>query len=1163
MTDATVNFSVLCDMLEAISRSKKTAMKRKNLRTFLEHVYTGREYFSAMRLLMPHLDRERKPYKLKEAQLAKAIIDALGLSKESEDAQRLLNWRKGGSKAGAYAGNFPLIATEILSRRQQSTTGSLKIKDINILLDKLADTESREDKTNTLAELINKTNAKEMKWILMIILKDLRMGISEKSILHEFHPDAEDMFNVTCDLKLVCEKLKDKNERIKRQDIEVGKAVRPQLASRVPDVETAWKKLHGKRVLVECKFDGDRIQVHKNGTEVHYFSRNFFEHTEYEHGMTSIILENVRADKCILDGEMLVWDASSKRFAEFGANQEIAKAAKDGLESNQQLCYVVFDILYANDTSVIHKALHERLKILKELVNPVKGRLEILLPQDGIDACRRAGQSCRSFIAQSIHEVAGFFNYTVENRDEGIILKDLDSKWEPSDRSGKWIKLKPDYVNAGSDIDALIIGGYFGSGRRGGEVAQFLLGLAEKTTTGGYPTRFVTFCRVGNGLSDEESDILVNKLKPYFRRNDKQCVPSFYTATNNSKERPDVWIDRPEKSVILEITGDVRMIKTEVFASPYTLRFPRVCRVRYDKPWHDCLDVQAFIELVQSKTNSIGPRSCNLNQQKPKRTKQVSRGERKALTVVPSHMLMTDISGVKRETLIFKDMTFYIANLPLEYSLDQFHKIIVENGGSFSMNWNDTVTHTIAAEKRGYKYQAAAKHGDVIHYSWIIDCCKQKSLLPLLPKYYLSLSDSLKQKRKEDTDEFGDPYFLDIDALDLKQLFGNLERSKVSEETGMINFYKTKYSLAEKWSLFKNCSVYFHQMLHSINADSQIVAELTLRRLKVEISMYGGLVTSILQHATHVIVYSTTQHVVPFKFILSSLSAKDRRQLERADVFVLSHLWMEDSLSAKRKLPESSYNMKCHNSYYEPSLIIEDENPSDSGAYNLVSNKQHQPTVESRNRKSEVASANKVPKRKSSRQNKKPAAKKQKKVFRCHSSSEESKPLDQDISNGMLVSVDDNPEQSTDVHKRSWKQDLSEEENKNKIGGTTAKRRDQYKRTLERGRHGEEQSEDRELFYKENGFTDDHSAKIEETEKNDKVFSRVSTENTEDPVQAMLFEILPNYDSKNPSLEGTSPVGTSESLKKQTSNVTTSEKLSPKKKKVSYKNIVGHLLNDT
>lgn len=86
-----------------------------------------------------------------------------------------------------------------------------------------------------------------MKWLLMIILKgvipvpisyllsfysfaaiavflfacvfvvDLKLGVSEKSIFEEFHPDAQDLFNVTCDLKFVCEKLNDRSQRHKRQ----------------------------------------------------------------------------------------------------------------------------------------------------------------------------------------------------------------------------------------------------------------------------------------------------------------------------------------------------------------------------------------------------------------------------------------------------------------------------------------------------------------------------------------------------------------------------------------------------------------------------------------------------------------------------------------------------------------------------------------------------------------------------------------------------------------------------------------------------------------------------------------------------------------------------------------------------------------------------------
>lgn len=51
--------------------------------------------------------------------------------------------------------------------------------------------------------------------------------------------------------------------------------------------------------------------------------------------------------------------------------------------------------------------------------------------------------------------------FMIFTRDEGIVLKDYGSKWDPGDRSGKWLKLKPDYIHAGSDLDVLIIGGWY------------------------------------------------------------------------------------------------------------------------------------------------------------------------------------------------------------------------------------------------------------------------------------------------------------------------------------------------------------------------------------------------------------------------------------------------------------------------------------------------------------------------------------------------------------------------------------------------------------------------------------------------------------------------------------------------------------------------------
>ncbi|TXG61119.1 hypothetical protein EZV62_012482 [Acer yangbiense] len=890
-----VKVSVLVSLFNWIQKTKPPAKKRSKFRKFLDTYCDSTDYFTAVRLILPSLDRERGSYGLKEHVLATYLVDALGMSKDSQDAIRLKNWRKDGGANNA--GNFPMV----LQRRQGMISGGLTIKELNDLLDRLASGENRAEKILVLSTLIKKTNAQEMKWIIMIILKDLKLGISEKSIFHEFHPDAEDLFNVTCDLKLVCEKLRDRRQRHKRQDIEVGKAVRPQLAMRVGDAHAAWKKLHGKEVVVECKFDGDRIQIHKNGADVHYFSR------------------------CILDGEMLVWDTSLNRFAEFGSNQEID---------------VAFDILYVRDTSIIHQSLKERHELLRKVVKPLKGRLEILVPNGGLNTHRtldtrvhehpvtllilcyvfldssylnvflRLREPCWSFIAHNVDDVEKFFKETIENstgllhenyyarnvvslsssfayyllsQDEGIVLKDLGSKWEPSDRSGKWLKLKPDYVR-----------GYYGSGRRGGEVAQFLVALAESSASKGYPRR------VGTGLSDEELDAVVTKLKPYFRKYEypKKAPPTFYQVTNNSKERPDVWIENPEKSLILSITSDIRTIRSEVFAAPYSLRFPRIDKVRYDKPWHECLDVQSFVELVHSSngTTQKGKEYGGLQHVRPKVFKSSRKGEKKNASVVPSHFIQTDVSNIKGETLIFSKMVFYFVNVPPTHSLDSLHKIVVENGGTFSMNLNNTVTHWI-------KYQAAKRYGDVIHYSWVLDCCSQKKLLQLQPKYFLYLSDSSKSKLQEEVDEFFDSYFWDLDLADIKQSLDNFCDMIKTRQDSNKDVKLLTHNFMQGILTRKGLRVY-------IIPEEEVLLGLGLRRLKLEVSFGGGKVCCNLSNATHLVVLSVPGCDLNFESLIKSFNAAEKHLLLNKKLHVVGSQWLEDCLEREQKMEEYTYSLK-------------------------------------------------------------------------------------------------------------------------------------------------------------------------------------------------------------------------------------------------------------
>lgn len=75
---------------------------------------------------------------------------------------------------------------------------------------------------------------------------------------------------------------------------------------------------------------------------------------------------------------------------------------------------------------------------------------------------------------------------------------------------------------------------------------------------------------------------------------------------------------------------------------------------------------------------------------------------------------------------MFSKMIFYFVNVPPSHSLESFHELVAENGDTFSMNLNNSVTHCVAAGSKGFKFEAAKRRGDVIHYTWVLDCYAQK-----------------------------------------------------------------------------------------------------------------------------------------------------------------------------------------------------------------------------------------------------------------------------------------------------------------------------------------------------------------------------------------------------------------------------------------------------
>ena len=117
-------------------------------------------------------------------------------------------------------------------------------------------------------------------------------------------------------------------ERICAQAVAMFHPIKPMLASRRAP-EDVVSIMGDNPFVIETKFDGERVQVHKDGASIRLFSRNSIDTTRiYGEAMVPLLREHVRAERVILDGELLVWDSLSGHFEPFGKLKTTALYSK-------------------------------------------------------------------------------------------------------------------------------------------------------------------------------------------------------------------------------------------------------------------------------------------------------------------------------------------------------------------------------------------------------------------------------------------------------------------------------------------------------------------------------------------------------------------------------------------------------------------------------------------------------------------------------------------------------------------------------------------------------------------------------------------------------------------------------------------------------------------
>ena len=634
----------------------------------------GNDFYPALRLIIPDKDRDRAMYGLKEKAIGKILVRVLKIDKNSEDGFNLLNWKLPGQKATvAMAGDFAGRCFDIISKRPMRTTvGNMSIAEINEELDKLSFMSKEEDQLTIFRKFYQRMNAEEMMWLIRIILRQMKVGATEKTFLDIWHPDAETLFNVSSNLRRVCWELYDPRTRLDGENtgISLMQCFQPQLAAfqmhSFQKMVSRMKPTEDDDVFwVEEKLDGERMQLHMvedkslpGGRRFKFWSRKAKDYTylygdgfESEESALTRHIKNAfdpGVRNIILDGEMITWDMDVDRIVGFGTLKTAALSEQKNLFSNgsgQRPVYRVFDCLYLNDQPLTDFILRDRRNALERSVISIPRRLEIHTYTE----------------AHTAAEIEPLLRQVVAEASEGLVIKSPRSMYRLNERNDDWIKVKPEYMTEyGEALDCIVIGGYYGSGHRGGTLGSFLCGLRvdqNQIDRGALPTKCYSFFKVGGGFSKGDYQEIWHHTEGKWHKWDPKRPPTEFIelgghAENRQYERPDVWI-RADESVVVSVKG-ASVSSSDQFRMNETLRFPRFKKLRLDKDWKSALSISEFIELKNNAELERKQKRTEFKIDESRRKK--ARTRKKPLVVAGSEVLKTAYGGP--ETKIFEGLNF-------------------------------------------------------------------------------------------------------------------------------------------------------------------------------------------------------------------------------------------------------------------------------------------------------------------------------------------------------------------------------------------------------------------------------------------------------------------------------------------------------------------------
>ncbi|KYH37898.1 MAG: DNA ligase [Candidatus Bathyarchaeota archaeon B24] len=471
-------------------------------------------------------------------------------------------------KAFDETGDVGSAVKAVLERRQGPRQTLLAFKPLTVTelysslreISRVKGPGSRTKRLRMLKGVFGKTSPPEVKYLVRILLGDLRIGVKEglvaRALAKAFqvpYDVFEKAFMLSGDLAETALTAKVKGvEGLLGTSYRPFNPIKPMLAGMAYSVREVLDEFKGEAAF-EYKLDGARVQIHFFDGRVRVFSRRLKDVTVSLPEVVAVVKKTPSLENCVLEGEVVAVDSSGRPlpFQELMHRFKRVKGVEEEARRLPVRLYL-FDILVADGVLTIDMPYLKRRRLLVEKA----GSIPVV--------------DC--LITQDIEEAERFYKSSLEMGHEGLVAKRLGSTYHPGVRGRDWLKVKATLDN----LDLVIVGGEYGYGRRYRWISDYYLAALDPST-GGFAVVGKTF----KGLTDTEFEGLTRILKKDIVR----------------REGRRVWVN---PRVVVEVAYN-EVQKSPKYPSGFALRFARIVRIRWDKRVEEADTIDRVREIYRKQ----------------------------------------------------------------------------------------------------------------------------------------------------------------------------------------------------------------------------------------------------------------------------------------------------------------------------------------------------------------------------------------------------------------------------------------------------------------------------------------------------------------------------------------------------------------------------------